>query len=496
MITVDFSEHKDIGLCEQLYNTIKTQIMNATLKPDSKLPSKRALASHLGISVITVQNAYAQLISEGYIYSIEKKGFYVTDFSDFNIKPHNSNSAQGASTKPALTTQTSHTQPNASRESLTPSPQPPEFFTDFRSNSTNAQKFPFTLWSHTARQVLNSQDEKLLNRSDMKGTYELRLAIAEYLLEFRNMQVSPQQIVIGAGTEALYSMLVQYFGRDKVYAVENPGYKKAKAIFELNGALCTPIDIDSQGMNPESLKKSDVEIIHISPNHHFPTGIVVPVKRRMELLAWANEQSNCYIIEDDYDSEFRFNGKPLPTLQSADTQNKVFYMNTFSKTLAPSFRISYLVLPANLTADFEKKLGAYSCQVSVFEQSTLAHFISARFFEKHINKMKNYYRTLRNNLISELQKSPIMPLCKITEQEAGLHFLLTITTDKTPQQIKENLKKNGINVSLLSDYYYSTYSGRDCTLVINYSALKKERIAETVERMSMAIIEVFKAVQQ
>ena len=475
MITVDFSKNKDIGLCEQLYNTIKTQIMNTTLKPDSKLPSKRTLASHLGISVITVQNAYAQLISEGYIYSIEKKGFYVTDFSDFNIKPHNYNSAQGAKSQA--------TQPAQS-------PQAPEFFTDFRSNSTNAQKFPFTLWSHTARQVLNSQDEKLLIRSDMKGTYELRLAIAEYLLEFRNMQVLPQQIVIGAGTEALYSMLVQYFGRDKVYAVENPGYKKAKAIFELNGALCTPIDIDSQGINPESLRKKDVEIIHISPNHHFPTGIVVPVKRRMELLAWANEQSNRYIIEDDYDSEFRFNGKPLPTLQSADTQNKVFYMNTFSKTLAPSFRISYLVLPASLTADFEKKLGSYSCQVSVIEQSTLAHFISAGFFEKHINKMKNYYRTLRNNLISELQKSPVMPLCKITEQEAGLHFLLTITTDKTPQQIKDNMKKNGINVSLLSDYYYSTYSSRECTLVINYSALKKERIAETVERITAAIIGV------
>ena len=484
MITVDFSEHKDIGLCEQLYNTIKAQIINGVLKPDSKLPSKRALASHLGISVITVQNAYAQLISEGYIYSIEKKGFYVTDFSDFNIKPYYSNSTQEANT------QTFYTQPNSSREPFQQQPQSAEFFTDFRSNSTNAQKFPFTLWCHTARQVLNSQDEKLLIRSDMKGTYELRLAIAEYLLEFRNMQVSPQQIVIGAGTEAIYSMLVQYFGRDKVYAVENPGYKKAKAIFELNGAACTPIDIDTQGMNPESLRKKDVEIIHISPNHHFPTGIVVPVKRRMELLAWANEQSNRYIIEDDYDSEFRFNGKPLPTLQSADTQNKVFYMNTFSKTLAPSFRISYLVLPASLTADFEKKLGSYSCQVSVIEQSTLAHFISAGFFEKHINKMKNYYRTLRNNLIFELQKSPIMPLCKITEQEAGLHFLLTITTDKTPQQIKDNMKKNGINVSLLSDYYYSTYSSGECTLVINYSALKKERISETVERMTSAIIGV------
>ena len=472
MITVDFSEHSDIGLCEQLYRTIKSQITTAALKADSKLPSKRALASHLGVSIITVQNAYARLISEGYIYSIEKKGFFVTDFSDFSFKRQNTSSS------PLTLTQF----PEQQDDRHTPS-----WFTDFTSNSTNAQKFPFTLWSHTLRQVLNSQDEKLLQRGDIKGTFELRSAISKYLFAFRNMQVLPEQIIIGAGTEAVYSMLVQYFGRTAVYGVENPGYKKAKAIFDLNGAECIPIEIDSQGINPESLRKEKVQIIHLSPNHHFPTGTVVPIRRRMELLAWANEKKERYIIEDDYDSEFRFNGKPLPTLQSADSQSKVFYVNTFTKTLAPSFRISYLVLPPELVNDFEKKLGAYSCQVSVFEQLTLARFISEGLYEKHINKMKNYYRTLRNNFINEFQKSLAMPFCKITEQEAGLHFLLTIKTKKSPQDIKAAMKQNGINVSLLSDYYYGAYSSRECTLVINYSALKKERISETVDRMSSVI---------
>ena len=473
MITVDFSEHSDIGLCEQLYRTIKSQITTAALKADSKLPSKRALASHLGVSIITVQNAYARLISEGYIYSIEKKGFFVTDFSDFSFKRQNTSSS------PLPLTQF----PEQQDDRHTPS-----WFTDFTSNSTNAQKFPFTLWSHTLRQVLNSQDEKLLQRGDIKGAFELRAAISKYLFAFRNMQVLPEQIIIGAGTEAVYSMLVQYFGRTAVYGVENPGYKKAKAIFDLNGAECIPIEIDSQGINPESLRKEKVQIIHLSPNHHFPTGTVVPIRRRMELLAWANEKKERYIIEDDYDSEFRFNGKPLPTLQSADSQSKVFYVNTFTKTLAPSFRISYLVLPPELVNDFEKKLGAYSCQVSVFEQLTLARFISEGLYEKHINKMKNYYRTLRNNFINEFQKSPAMPFCKITEQESGLHFLLTIKTKKSPQDIKAAMKQNGINVSLLSDYYYGAYSSRECTLVINYSALKKEKITETVERMCKSIL--------
>lgn len=480
MITVDFSKQKDKGLCEQLYDTIKTQIFDSTLAPNSKLPSKRALASHLGVSVITVQNAYAQLISEGFIYSIEKRGFFVTDISDLNVPVP----AQGQIQAPS---------PNQL-------PAPPEgspdntYITDFISNSTNAQKFPFSLWSHTLRQVLNSGDEKLLMRTDIRGCYELRKAICEYLLAFRNLQISPEQVVIGAGTEALYSMLVQFLGRDKIYAVENPGYKKTKSIFELNGANCIPVEIDSQGVMTESLNYHQVQIAHISPNHHFPTGIVMPVRRRMELLAWVNEKPDRYLIEDDYDSEFRFNGKPLPTLQSADSQNKIFYMNTFSKTLSPSFRISYLVLPRNLTQDFVKKLGAYSCQVSSFEQFTLARFISEGLYEKHINRMKNHYRTLRNNLILELEKSSLMPVCEIKEEEAGLHFLLEIKTEKSPQEIKAAMQKNGINVSLLSDYYYKTghtdKARESCTLVINYSALKKELISKTVSQMALAVVNV------
>ena len=312
MITIDFENRCEFGLCECIYAQIKTQILNGTLLPDEKLPSKRSFAEHLGVSVITIQNAYARLISEGYLYSIEKKGFFVTnlsleEFPDFSKDSKN---------------------PPAENDSKIFFPQfeKTDFFTDFRNNSTSSEKFPFSLWTHLMRKVLKTNDERLLSRIPANGVFELRKAIAKYLLEFRNMNVSAEQIVIGAGTESLYTMLVQFFGRDKLYAVENPGYHKVAKIFELNGAAVVPVDIDESGINSDLLEKSSADVVHISPAHHFPTGVVMPVKRRREILSWANESENRFIIEDDYDSEFRFNGKPLQTLQNADENAKVIYI--------------------------------------------------------------------------------------------------------------------------------------------------------------------------
>jgi len=468
MITIDFSTRGTDTLCDYLYSSIKKQILDGELPASSKLPSKRALASHLGISIITVQNAYAQLISEGYIFSIEKKGFYVSDFS-IELSKNNSQSQIK----------------NSIQKSTNPEVK---FFTDFTSNSTSVEKFPFTLWAHLTRQILNTSDEKLLQRYDVKGTPELREAIADYLQAFRNMNVSPEQIIIGAGTESLYSMLVLYLGRDKIYAVENPGYHKVREILELNGASCIPVKMDKEGLSPEALNENNIQIVYSSPNHHFPTGTVMPVKRRIDLLGWLNEDSNRYVIEDDYDSEFRFKGKPLPTLQSLNPKGNIIYMNTFTKTLSPSFRISYMVLPEHLISDFQSKLKSYSCQVSAFEQFILAKFIKEGYYETHINRMRNYYRSIRNSLIGDFQKSKLMSISEIAEEEAGLHFLLTINVQKDPKQVQELLNKNGINIALLSDYYYSSYEDRKCTFVVNYSALKRENISETVTRIEKAIM--------
>lgn len=492
MITVNFDERGDRGLCEYLYSSIKNQILQGILRADEKLPSKRSLASHLGISVITVQNAYGQLISEGYIYSIEKKGFFVTDIllgksdSVFGGTGNGNLWGQGMSVNSVSAADlVDDSKTLAPVNSIGES----DFFTDFRSNSTSYEKFPFSLWAHTMRKVLNSGDEKLLQRVGVKGIYELRRSIADYLREFRNMNVKPEQLVIGAGTESLYSMVVQLLGQGKVYAVENPGYHKVAGVFKMNGAGTKPVMIDSQGINPVGLEKIKADVVHVSPAHHFPTGIVMPVRRRQELLAWADGAPDRFIIEDDYDSEFRFNGKPLPTLQSADMGGRVIYINSFSKTLAPSFRMSYMVLPENLLPDFDEKFGFYSCPVSAFEQYTLSEFIRDGFYGKHIIRMKNFYRNLRNELIRAMENSRISGKMIIKEEEAGLHFLLSVKSDESSDVIKNKLQKKNINLPLLRDFYYGTPPDDiENIFVINYSGIRKERIAETVKRIEEVLL--------
>ena len=486
MITIDFSKRNNLGLCEFLYESIKEQILENILKANEKLPSKRALACHLGISVITVQNGYGQLISEGYIYSIEKKGFFVADIA---VENQFFQRKQFGKKSEKNTCDGNEVEYDYSQVVSTEK----KYFVDLKSNTTSYEKFPFSLWSHVTRQVLNSGDERLLQRMSANGVLELRNAICQYLLEFRNMNVKPNQIVIGSGTEALYTMLIQLLGRQSVYAVENPGYKKVARIFEINGASFIPIDIKKEGINIKDLENSCANVIHVSPSHHFPTGIVMPVRFRGELLDWATKEKNRYIIEDDYDSEFRFNGKPLETLQCADRNDCVIYMNTFSKTLAPSFRISYMVLPLKLTKVFEEKLGFSSCSVSSFEQYTLAEFLRKGFYAKHIIRMKNYYRNLRNGLIRCLQASKLSEISEIQEEDSGLHFLLRINFLYSGEELKLRLENQGIRGSLLSDFFYkqsnSEEQNNSHVLVVNYSGIKKEQIPELVSRMEKAILE-------
>lgn len=524
MITIDFESKGNLGLTEHIYNCIKQQILEGTLKAKEKLPSKRALAEHLKVSVITTQNAYAQLISEGYIYSIEKKGFFVTDLSvegsavqKKELQAGKKSSYHGDSPlyadgdspqlwghptdrgdSPQQQGQPSQTGTALNNRDTSSTPQQP-LFCDLTSNATASDKFPFTLWAHTMRQVLNSGDQRLLEKQNVKGVLELRKSIALYLKNFRGMEVDPEQIVIGAGTESLYSMLVQFLGRERTFAIENPGYHKVSAIINLCGAKCIPLEMDEQGISMDLLQKSQASVVHVSPNHHFPTGTVMPVRRRRELLAWSHQAADRtgrheprIIIEDEYDSEFRFTGKPIPTLQSQDQWGSVIYINTFSKTLSPSFRISYMVLPKTLVHLFQERLGFYTCPVSAFEQYTLARFIQEGNYEKHIIRMKNYYRNLRNEFILEIQKSSLKEHASIREQESGLHFILHIESHLSEEEIKMRLRNQGIKVLSLKDFFYSTCeksAGNEGTnLVINYSGIRKQSIPELVSRMKKAII--------
>lgn len=459
MLTYSFEQKGKESLYEYLYKQIKKDILNYTLSPDEKLPSKRALAKHLNVSTITVETAYQQLMAEGYIYSKAKSGYYVSHLSGTKL--------QNASPTP-------HHHKEKESDSLS-------YLADFVSNSTAAHNFPFLSWTKLMRETMSDEAQKLMVRSPSTGVWELRTAIADYLYQFRGMAVEPEQIIVGAGTEYLYSLIIQLLGRNKTYAVEDPGYQKITKIYAANDVRCVPVPLDESGVDVTALEETEAKVLHISPSHHFPTGIVTPISRRYELLSWASKSSDRFIIEDDYDSEFRLFGKPIPPLQSIDVLDKVIYMNTFSKSLTSTIRISYMVLPKGLMNRYKKELSFYSCTVSNFEQYTLARFIQKGHFEKHINRMRNYYRTQRDNIISCIKKHPDYYRGTIMEENAGLHFLLKVQTEKKDEELIEDMKAKGIHISCLSQYYYQKENSIPHTLIINYSGIEKDSIEKAVE---------------
>lgn len=452
MLTYSLKKGPGMPLYEDLYRRIRQDILDGTLKPGEKLPSKRALAQNLEVGKTTVEAAYNQLLSEGYICSREKVGFFVEAVQ----RPQSTPSLPAA---PAL------------RET------PAEPLLDLTANGTG--HFPFSVWIRLQREVILDYGTRLLQPLPNQGIPELRQAIAKHLAEFRGMEVNPDYILVGAGTDFLYNLLIQLLGQDRVYAVEDPGYEKIRNIYTASGVTCISVPMDSKGIRPDAL--ADAQVLHITPSHHFPTGLVTPVNRRRELLDWAG-QADRWIIEDDYDSEFRFQGRPKPTMQSMDPE-RVIYMNTFSKSLAPSIRISYVVLPGSLMEQFREKLGFYSCTVASFEQYTLARFLSEGHFEKHINRMRKFYQARRNRVIRLLESCPIADRLTILEQDAGLHFLLRVQTSLSDTALVAQLLEKGIRVQPLSSFYLVPTPESEHCLVINYSGVDEDQLAQVLQTL-------------
>ena len=466
MLTYSFESIKG-SLYEHLYKCIRDDIMSGTLPPDYKLPSKRSFAKNLSVSTITVENAYNQLLSEGFIYSLPRKGFFVSEiFAD--------------STMPLSAARSLPTSKSVKSECQTVKSKTSTLIADFTSNYTSPDSFPFSTWAKLTRQVLSDSQERLMTNSPSNGTIELRSAIAEYLNEFHNITTSPDNIIIGAGTEYLYTILMQLLGADMIYATENPGYQKLSMILDTVALKHIDIPVDSQGICVDKLKDSNANVVHVTPSHHFPTGITMPVRRRYELLNWASKYANHYIIEDDYDSEFRLSGRPIPSLFSMDTTGNVIYMNTFTKTLSSTIRISYMVLPDKLAELYHKKLSFYSCTVSNFEQLTLARFIDEGFFEKQINRMRTAYRKKRDLILNIIKNGPLSDIAEIKEANAGLHFILKLNTKYKDNELADKLLKNGVKIHPLS--YYGNNEAH--TFLVNYSSVPEDKMEEAIKVIS------------
>ena len=548
MLTLELHKNKSTPLYMQIYSYIKSEVLARRLKAGNKLPSKRALAAQLGISTITIEGAYGQLMAEGYIYAKAKSGYYISplesiqqaDDSAADFFQHNTlgdaqlfsgpekisyesgytdnmpgasgtvnmaglsnspstsgifvpsslqstntalyNASSEISSRPSITSTSmpsSSTISSKGRMSHESTAQASCATIDLSSNNILPESFPFSIWTKLMRHTMSENQALLLTKSPTAGIYSLRCAIAEHLLRFRGMHIQPEQIIIGAGTEYLYELIIKLIGRDKIYCVEDPGYHKLQRIYTDNGACCFSLPIDQQGMSVTALNAVRCDVIHISPSHHFPTGIITPVSRRYELLGWATSGQR-YIIEDDYDTEFRLVGKPIPSLFSMDMSSKVIYMNTFSKSLTSTIRISYMVLPMPLMEEFNRRLGYLSCTVSTFEQYTLAEFINQGYFERHINRMRNNYKKLRQLLLKELLAHPEHDKIQILQQASGLYFLLKINTTLSDRDLRSRLQQNGVHLQSLQHYYQNRQAAPEHTFVVNYSSLTEKDIPRAV----------------
>lgn len=354
----DSSSHEKAYI--QLYRQLRQDITDGIYKYGSKLPSKRLLAEEAGVSVITVEHSYSLLCDEGYTEARERKGYFVIYREKDFLSPHEKS----------------------------------ESLKQEKSNlHITASEFPFSVLSKTMRRVLSVYGEEILVKSPNLGCSQLRKAISEYLSRNVGINAKPEQIIIGSGAEYLYSLIVMLLGKDKIYALESPSYEKIRKVYSACQVSCLMLPMGRDGIKTEKLKKADADVLHITPFNSYPSGITASASKRMEYLTWAKERK-AVIIEDNYDSELTVSSKHEDTVFSLDKYGCVIYLNTFSKTVAPSMRVGYMVLPEKMISEFEERLGFYSCTVPVFEQYVLAELMENGDFERHINRVRRKRREM------------------------------------------------------------------------------------------------------
>lgn len=454
-LTIPFNENSKEHLYQQIYSYMKNEIRKGNLPAGQKLPSTRALADHLQVSRSTVDFAYGQLLSEGYIESIPYKGHFVCEITRL------------------------YQQENRANEEEEVAGEKKAAF-DFSPNSIDITFFPFATWKKISKNVFMEEEKEIFELGTAKGDKKLRETICSYLHSSRGVDCTPGQIIVGAGNDYLLMLLQKILGTGRKIAVENPAYMRAARIFASGGYKIRPIDLDENGMRVDMLKESDAQIAYITPSHQFPTGVIMPIGRRMEILKWAEEQQDRYVIEDDYDSEFRYKGMPIPSLQASDANGKVIYMGTFSKSIAPAIRISYMVLPKALLQIYEENLWFISSTVSRIDQAILYHFMEDGHFERYLNKMRKIYKG-KHDLMMECLK-PFKKAFHIRGEYAGLHVLLEDRRGYSEDKLISLAKEADCKVYRMSDYIIGKQEGK-ATVIIGYGALSESQIVEGMERL-------------
>ena len=446
-IMIDLQGGAKAPLYEKIYNYIKNEITLGKMATGEKLPSTRLLARHLSISRSTVEMAYEQLLAEGYIKAEPCRGFFVCDVTELyrlGIKQpvQSHHEMQKLEKTKTETDGQGYEEISCGKTEI-----------DFSPYAIDTEHFPFNIWRKINKNVLLDDREELLFSGDGQGDYGLRHAIASYLHQARGVNCEPSDIIIGAGNEYLEILLTQILGKKQRVLMENPTYPQAYHTFYNMGYEVEMLPVGEQGIKMEAVLEKNPDIVYMMPSHQFPLGTVMPLKQRLELLKWAAEGENRYLIEDDHDSEYRYRGKPIPSLQGVDRFGKVIYLGTFSKSIAPSLRISYMVLPPQLLEQYHKCCGFYSTTVPKIQQEVLKAFIEEGHFERHLNKMRGIYRSKHDFLLGELKKRNWVN--NIRGEHAGLHVLVEVKTKLSEQEICALAAERGVRVYGISEYYIS-----------------------------------------
>ncbi len=456
-------ENKDsIPLYEQIYRYIKTEIRAGRLRAGSRLPSTRTLADNLHVSRSTTQLAYEQLLSEGYIEALPCRGYFVCQIEELvEVKYH------GVPEE---------------KEEKQEENENYNYKVDFSPRGIDLDSFPFNAWRKLSKNTLVDDNKDMFAVGNAQGEYSLRQVIRDYLHSARGVHCRPEQILVGAGSEYLLMLLSQLIGRSTGIALENPTYKQAFRVFESLGHPIFPVSMDEWGMKVKELEKTQARIAYVMPSHQYPTGIVIPIKRRQELLNWAKKQEGRYLIEDDYDSEFRYKGRPIPALQGMDDSQKVIYMGTFSRSIAPAIRVGFMVLPEPLLALYREKAGFYASTVSRVDQNILTHFIIEGYYERHLNRMRSVYRGKHDTLLAGLRE--LEPYFEIGGEYAGIHVLLTHKKGISEKKLTETAAQAGVKVYGMSDFVIG--QNKDLfpsTVILGYASLKESEITEGCKRL-------------
>lgn len=424
----------------QIYEYFKNEIINGTYKANTKLPSKRNLAKEYNISLNTVDNAYSKLLEEGFIYSKERQGFFVSDVGELYV----------LDSKPIHITK--------EEENI-------EY--DF-SYSGVSEEFPYKIFKKISSNIFDNKD--ILEKVDYQGYLPLRTQISEYLDKSRGFKAEPSQIVISSGSEYLFQIIFKLISGK--FGIEDPGYSMLSNIMDTNDIKYEFISVDENGMDLEKLKKSKSDFCVITPAHQFPTGVIMNMQRRVELL---NMKKIKYVIEDDYDSEFKYSKRPVPALKSIDVNDKVIYIGSFSKSISPSFRVSFMVLPFDLVEKYNKIFKFFICPVSIMVQKMLTTFIETGEFEKHLNRMRKIYSKKRQLLIDMLSERKDIT---IRGADAGLHVVLEYPKNYSEEYIVKKAKEKKIKVYGLSSYG----TKREIpSILLGFATLSEEKLKEGVK---------------